>query len=85
MIKQLTTDDVIREITRTGSAPTRAYEQYLAAPGERRLDALVKTVLNSMGFAGGPGFIRAITVNDYLRGLLIVEEAVAELGQSQGA
>ena len=45
----------------------------------------MKTVLNSMGFAGGPGFIRAITVNDYLRGLLIVEEAVAELGQSQGA
>ena len=85
MIEQLTTDDVIREITRMGSAPTRAYEQYLAAPGDKRLDALVRTVLDSLGFAGGPRFIRALTVNDYLRGLLIVEEAVAELGQSQGA
>jgi hypothetical protein len=85
MIRQLTTDDVTREITRTGSAPALAYEHYLAAPGDKRLDALVRTVLDSLGFAGGQGFIRPITVNDYLRGLLIVEEALAELGGSQGA
>lgn len=81
MTKKPTSAAVTRELMRIGSPPQRAFMHYLAAPGERRLDALVKTTLDAMGYAGGPGYIRTITADDYAAGRPVVEKVATKLKQ----
>jgi hypothetical protein len=79
MAEELTNVNVTKELMKKGSAPQRAYHHLLAAPSERRFDALVRVVLDAMGFAGGVGYIRTISADDYAQGYQVVEEVVAKL------
>jgi len=81
MSKPLTNVNVTTAIMVKGSPANRAFLHYIAAAGERRLDALIRTTLVDMGYSRGPqgSPFRRIEAADYERAVPVIEEVVSKL------
>jgi hypothetical protein len=81
MSKPLTDVNITMAIMAKGSPANRAFLHYIAAPGERRFDALVRVTLVDMGYSRGPegSAFKIIPASDYERAAPVIEEVVSKL------
>ena len=79
--RPLTDVNITMAIMKKGSPPQRAFHHLLEAPGERRLDALIKVTLVDMGYSRGPegSPFTTIAAADYERAALVIAEVVSKL------
>lgn len=82
MPEDLTVQHAVNAISKGGSRTASAYEFYLSAPGERRMQHLVITCLAESGYArGATAWSKRIEYDDFEAGLEAMKGALSLLSQ----